>query len=228
MSILNIEGRPITTDENGVVKAAHDPERVHRRRTQLHNQLEELQQGWHKDNAKDAATSTDDEAIDDYWKDRWKSIATTAANAKEPVLVEMNAMADWITAQRTKILRGEQYEMMLKDVADLSPWSFKLVGVGDCTLGTVWLSDRCAVCIDKDGMVLVHLRSKSQGLMAWAERAWLDDDTWKTAWELPDLQLGELFQLLKLFRYTKLSALPEPLMAIARCDDPKNATPARS
>lgn len=225
MSVLDLQGRAVTTNAEGVVKAAHDPERVHRRRTQLHGNLEELQAGWHKDCAQDAASTPDHAAIDKYWDDRWRSIALTAAEAKEPVIVEFDAMSNWIKEQRLKILRGEQYEMMLKDVLDLSPWSFKLVGEGDCSLGTVWLSDRCAVCIDKDGMVLVHLRSKSQGLVAWAERAWQDDDTWKNAWELPDLTLGELFQLLKLFRYTKLSALPEPLMAIARCSDPKTARP---
>ena len=214
MSVVDLQGRAIGLAADGTVKNAHDPDRVHRRRTQLHNQLEELQEGWHRDCAKDVASRPDASAIDEYWDDRWRSIARTAHEAKEPVLVEFDAMATWMKEQRVKILRSEQYQRMLKEVQDLTPWSFN--HVGPCKLGTVWLCDRCALCIDTEGMVLVVLRSKSQGLMAWAERPWLAEDTWKTAWELPDLQLGEIFQLLKLFRYEKLSALPEPLMAITR------------
>lgn len=212
-----MQGREIALSREGTVKNAHDPDRVHRRRTQLHNQLEEMQAGWHRDCAQDAASRPDAEAIDTYWGDRWRSIAQTAHEAKEPVLVEFDAMAVWMKEQRLKILRGEQYKMFLKDVHDLSPWSFKLVGVH--VLGTAWLCDRCAVCIDADGMVLVLLRPKEELLQSWGGRAWLEAYAWDSALELPDLQLGELFQLLKLLRYEKLSALPDPMMAIARLTD---------
>lgn len=199
---------------DGTVKNAHDPDRVHRRRTQLHNQLEELQQGWHKDCAQDAASRPDADAIDAYWDDRWRSIARTAHEAKEPVLVEFDAMATWMKEQRVKILRGEQYQMMLKEVQDLGPWSFKKVG--ENALGTVWLCDRCAVCIDAEGMALVMVRKHGEVLQAWSARPWLAVTAWDASMELPDLRLGEIFELLKILRYTKLCALPEPLMAIAR------------
>lgn len=214
MSIVDLQGRNIALSPEGTVKNAHDPDRVHRRRTQLHNQLEELQQGWHRDCSTDTASRPDADAIDAYWDDRWRSIARTAHEAKEPVLVEFDAMATWMKEQRVKILRGEQYQMLLKDVQDLSPWSFKKVG--ENALGTVWLCDRCAVCIDADGMTLLMLRKHGEVLQAWSARPWMVVTAWDASMELPDLQLGELFELLKILRYTKLCALPEPLMAIAR------------
>lgn len=215
LKLVDPAGTPVAT-VGGKAKRAHDSDRVGKERMRLMNVLNDMKDGWAKDNGIDpsGATTPNRAAIDTLWIEKWEATARAVLAATEPVDVDVDAMRTWIAGQRAHNERQAQYKMPLKEVLDLSAWEFRLVG--KCILGTVWLCDRAALCVDTESCVFVVLRPVSTPMMMWADAAWLSPNAWGDALELPDFTLGDLFMLLKVLRYTKLSALPEPLMAIAR------------
>ncbi|MBL8002874.1 MAG: hypothetical protein JNL05_13035 [Flavobacteriales bacterium] len=214
-TIVDLKGQTL-----GVVKEQHVPERVARRRMALSKQLHELREQWMADNAPDpeGATKPNAEAIDAHYSEQWRTQARVAKNAQEPVDVDEEAMATWIADQRRKQELHAQFTRQLREVNDLSPWGFKLVG--QCAHGTVWLCDQVALAVAEDGLVMLELRSRWASTTDWAGRDRLNDGLVRNAWmhalELPDYTLGELFELLTAMRINKLVPLPEGLMAIAR------------
>lgn len=215
MKLVAPDGAPVATvGEN--VKRAHHPERVMHLRQALAKDFEAMKEGWHKDSAlsPDDSSFVNQAAVDEHWIYSWRDRCRVAAKSQEQVKENPEAMAEWIAKQRKNIERQEQWKMPLKDVHDLTAWEFKLVGV-QC-MGTVWLCDRAALCIAEDGCVFLWLRTPTIALIDWVELRWLEVDVWMDGLDLPDFTLGELFQLLKLLRYEKMTALPEPLMAFAR------------
>lgn len=215
-NILGLGGETLA-----VVKEAHIPERVERRRQQLSKLFREAKEAWAKDNMPDpeGATVPNAEAIDLHHAEKWRQNARVAQNAQEPVEVDAEQMATWIAEQRKEMAIRGQYHIPLKDVLDLTPWGFKPVGA--CELGKVWLSDRAALCIADEGMVHLELRQAWCGAVNWAEKSRLDAKQWLHAHELPDYTLGELFNLLTSLRVDKLVALPEALMAMGRAKEVK-------
>lgn len=214
-TIVDLKGQTL-----GVAKEQHVPERVARRRMALSKQLHELKEQWMADNHPDpeGATTPNGPAIDAHYTDRWRSQARVAKNAQEPVEVDEEAMATWIADQRRNQELHAQFNRQLKEVQDLTPWGFKLVG--QCAHGTVWLCDQVALAVSEEGLVMVELRSKWASALDWAGRERLKDNLcsnpWVHAFELPDYTLGELFELLTALRMKKLVPLPEGLMAIGR------------
>ncbi len=214
MTILGMNGAPLPG-----AKKDHHPERVERERMRLSQALADEQKKWKLANQPDplGATQPNKQAIDEFHAQQWRTVALAVRNSQEAVDVDPEAMATWIADHRkNEEVRADAFKP-LKEIHDLASWDFKLVGVGP--FGAVWLCDRLALAISEEGMVLVILRPKHVGLVNWAggSDGWLQPDAWEEiSHELPDLTLGELHQLLKLLRYTKLVPLPEALMAMAR------------
>lgn len=217
MRLVDAGGVEVAT-VGGKTKRAHDPERVQRERKRLEAELENCKAGWERDRAqKLLAGSTDNiDAITEHWNAKYQAVALGIDKSIEPVDVVLDAFAKWVTDRLEHEERQRIYNLPLKEVKDLTGWEFKLVGVCE-ELGTVWLCDVCALCVAQDGMVLVMLRHKTDSLNAWVNNHWLEHHVWiSLVHELPDLTLGELFTLLKALRYTKVGAIPEGLMNMAR------------
>lgn len=207
----------------GVVKRAHDPEKVDRARKDMSARLNEHLEGFAADMATDplGATKPDEAAVFTHWDDLWRDLCKRRGDSDMPVLYEADAFKVQVDLWHKGFDLKRKYNAPLKEVNDLSPWEFRLVG--NCELGTVWLNSAIALCIDLTGQVFVIIRPKYQSLVAWAEQAWLDAALWEAGFEVPEMTLGAVFELLTLLHYPKMLALPEALMQIARAGDPKDA-----
>lgn len=214
MTILGMNGAPLPG-----AKKDHHPERVGKERVRLSNLYAEQLKRWEADNQPDpmGATTPNHAAIDEYHAQQWRTIALAARQSQEALEVNPERMAEHIAEHRRREAKRADQLLPMKDVHDLEPWGFRLVG--QCRFGAVWLCDVVALAIAEDGMVLLDMRSPRADAALWAAGAyepWLSDARWSGARELPDYTLLELFSLLKALRYTKVSVLPEGLMALAR------------
>lgn len=219
MTILGMNGAPLPG-----AKKDHHPERVEKERVRLSQALAEQKKKWKGDNQPDpaGATEVNQLAVDEFHAQQFRTVALAATKGQEALEVNPEAMAKWIAEERKNEWVRTEMVRPLKEVRDLSSWDFKLVGVGP--FGTVWLCDRVALAVAEEGMVLLLLRPTILDMAGWADTEWLGTNTWDgLAHELPDLTLGELHTLLKVLRYTKLVALPEALMRMARATQPEGA-----
>lgn len=156
MSILKLDGSQADTTLTAEEKD-HHPERVLRRRHQLEQTFEQLQEGWMQDNgiAPKGSTVPNEPAIDRHYDERWRETCRVAANANEAVLAQPERMQEWMREQRQKKVREEQWTTPLHKIPSLDEFSFRLVGIANGS--NVWLNSHFALQVEENGRVRVWI-----------------------------------------------------------------------
>lgn len=156
MTLLKLDGSQADTTLKAEEKD-HHPERVLRRRQQLEKTFSDLQEGWMQDNsvAPGGSSVPNEPAIDRHYDARWRETCRVADNANEAVTTQPERMQEWITEQRAKKVREEQWTTPLHKIPSLDEFSFRLVGIANGS--NVWLNSHFALQVEENGRVRVWI-----------------------------------------------------------------------
>lgn len=208
MSILDIKGQALSTEH----RREHDPKRVMALRNQLNTLMIELRQGWAQDMAGDptGATVPDEQAIDQHYIKRWVDQCTIIMNGTDPVQVDPEAMAKYITQER----RHRAMQKPLREAMDLEPYGFRLVGT--YAKGELWVSTEAALWLHEGGLVHVVMRSQGEDIGPYMRTIVQLLEGERTDLVATDYTMDELMRWLKAMRRERPAFPDEALLSQLR------------